>query len=287
MTVSSADRAQDRGGRLEPRRLAVLAEEIGAEVAAAETEFQSAVRHAIRAGEKLIEAKGLVSHGQWLPWLAANFPGSERTARNYIRLAQNGNAVADLPTVRDAIAELSAPKATPDEKDEEVIPEAELGRSLDLFEKVTNALTDAGKHLARVDEALTGQPSDQFRAKTLEYADRADALARELRSISAPDQRRASDYDQDYDLLDDLQAILPDLTGDAWEAFKQSIDRLGVLVPVVKDHHGRVIDGRQRIRAANELGIKYRVDVVKIDPVGAAGMCFSLNFTRADRAEVA
>jgi Protein of unknown function (DUF3102) len=37
--------------------------------------------HAIAAGELLLEAKSLVQHGQWLPWLAENCAISERTAQ--------------------------------------------------------------------------------------------------------------------------------------------------------------------------------------------------------------
>jgi hypothetical protein len=52
---------------IEPRRLAVLAREIRTEAAAAEADFQSAVQHAVNAGERLTEAKGLLAHGAWLP----------------------------------------------------------------------------------------------------------------------------------------------------------------------------------------------------------------------------
>lgn len=95
------------------RRLAVLADEVRHEVGQADADFQSAVQHAIQAGEKLTEAKGLVGHGEWLPWLQQNFPGSERTARNYMRLAANRQRVADLPSIREAVASLTEP--TPDD----------------------------------------------------------------------------------------------------------------------------------------------------------------------------
>jgi hypothetical protein len=95
---------------IEPRRLSILADEIRAEVAAADAGIQSAVRHAIQAGEKLIEAEGLVRHGEWLPWLEANLNGSADTAGNYMRLARNSEHVRNLPSVRQALALLSAPK---------------------------------------------------------------------------------------------------------------------------------------------------------------------------------
>jgi hypothetical protein len=97
--------------QIEQRRLPALADELGQEVRAAEEAWRDAVGHAIRAGELLTEAKQLVKHGEWGPWLKANYHGSERTARLYMRLAANSGNVADLPTVRAAVALLTKPKA--------------------------------------------------------------------------------------------------------------------------------------------------------------------------------
>ncbi len=104
-------------GALTPREsvaLDDLAGEIRREVELSEQHWQSAVAHAIRAGELLTEAKSRVQHGEWLPWIEANFPGSDRTARNYMRLAANRQRVADLPTVREAVAALTARTSEPD-----------------------------------------------------------------------------------------------------------------------------------------------------------------------------
>jgi ParB-like chromosome segregation protein Spo0J len=49
---------------------------------------------------------------------------------------------------------------------------------------------------------------------------------------------------------------LPDLTPWEYEALKESIRRWGVILPVVKDENGNVIDGHQRVRACEELGIE-------------------------------
>lgn len=54
------------------------------------------VEHALTAGEALLAAKAQVQHGAWLPWLAANFDGSERTAQLYMTVAANPQRVADL-----------------------------------------------------------------------------------------------------------------------------------------------------------------------------------------------
>jgi hypothetical protein len=90
-----------------PRPLDAIGAELRVEVERAERAWRDAVGHAIRAGELLIEAKAQVRHGEWLPWLEANFPFSERTARNYMRLARESERVADLPTIRAAVALLA------------------------------------------------------------------------------------------------------------------------------------------------------------------------------------
>lgn len=95
--------------------LDTLAVEIREEHEACEHDAQSAVERAIRCGEMLTEAKDKVAHGEWLPWLEANFPAAKTTAQGYMRLAQDGNAqrVAHLP-VREALAELAEPRSDPE-----------------------------------------------------------------------------------------------------------------------------------------------------------------------------
>lgn len=93
------------------RNLPTIAAEIREEVDAAEASWRDAVGHAIRAGELLIEAKSHVAHGQWLPWLKANFPGSARSAQGYMQLAdhaEDARRFAHLG-VGGALKELAAP----------------------------------------------------------------------------------------------------------------------------------------------------------------------------------
>ena len=49
--------------------------------------------------------------------------------------------------------------------------------------------------------------------------------------------------------------LLPDLTTWEYGALKESIRRWKVILPVVKDENGDIIDGYQRVRACDELGI--------------------------------
>jgi len=55
-------------------------------------------------GQRLIEAKEMLPHGAWLPWLEEQVEFSERTARNFMCLAREW-------TNRQALADLGAAKA--------------------------------------------------------------------------------------------------------------------------------------------------------------------------------
>ncbi|MFZ3326311.1 MAG: DUF3102 domain-containing protein [Methylocella sp.] len=70
-------------------------------------------------GFRLIEAKALVEHGKWLPWLKSNFNWSDDTALNYMRiyeLSKNRNfRDLDLPDnlVKSSLYLLAGPKTPP------------------------------------------------------------------------------------------------------------------------------------------------------------------------------
>jgi hypothetical protein len=87
----------------------VIAEQIRAEHAKVTASSRDAVRHAIEAGRLLLEAKAVVGHGGWGPWLTQNCDEvSPRTAQDYMRLAEhygsNPQRAADLPTsIREAL----------------------------------------------------------------------------------------------------------------------------------------------------------------------------------------
>jgi Protein of unknown function (DUF3102) len=98
-------------------RLPVLAATINEHLEAAEAATRRGLEHAIAVGALLIEAKELVAHGEWLPWLQANCRVSERSAQVYMRLARNrhkldalkNESIADL-TIPGAVALVGKPK---------------------------------------------------------------------------------------------------------------------------------------------------------------------------------
>lgn len=80
-------------------RLAVLAAEIVRADLLFRRATEEAAQAAIDAGNALIEAKSLLKHGEWLPWLAANVPMSQRSVSRYMRIARSGmksDTVANL-----------------------------------------------------------------------------------------------------------------------------------------------------------------------------------------------
>jgi 16S rRNA G966 N2-methylase RsmD len=70
------------------------------------------VEHAIRAGDALVAVKAQLKHGEWLPWLDANFDGSERTARVYMQLAKRQTSATLEPSILKALTAIAIEKST-------------------------------------------------------------------------------------------------------------------------------------------------------------------------------
>lgn len=80
------------------------------EHALARSAGESMIEHAIAAGEALMAAKRQVPHGEWLPWLEANFDGSVDMAERYMKVAANSARVRNLeePSLRKALEAVSS-----------------------------------------------------------------------------------------------------------------------------------------------------------------------------------
>ncbi len=64
----------------------------------------------------------------------------------------------------------------------------------------------------------------------------------------------------------DIQSLIPPLSDDEFEALKEDIAKHGVIVPVVIDQHGAIVDGHHRVRACKELGIEDYPVIVRAYP---------------------
>ena len=74
-------------------RLPILIGEIEHEHQAAIGSARSAIEHAVRCGQLLIEAKASIGHGGWLPWVKANLTFGDRQAQKYMRLADHSDQI--------------------------------------------------------------------------------------------------------------------------------------------------------------------------------------------------
>jgi hypothetical protein len=109
-------------------RLPVLAAEIREANEACIGAARTAVERAREAGVRLIEAKELLSHGQWLPWLESTGV-APRTAQDYMRLAR----IAPLKYA--TVAHLGIRAALKVIARREPSPFAELETALDYIEE--------------------------------------------------------------------------------------------------------------------------------------------------------
>ena len=137
----------------ETRSIDALAARINEEHRACEQAVISAVEHAIRAGEMLLEAKERAGHGNWGDWLRENFEGSERHAQRYMHIARrkdelNPTRVSGL-SLRGALRELSAPS-----EDEGVTdPTRKLTELEGVMADMTKDMIVAGRALAEIEES--------------------------------------------------------------------------------------------------------------------------------------
>lgn len=92
----------------------------------------TALEHGLRAGQLLIDAKAMVAHGEWLPWLKDSFDGSHDVASKYMRaaesypllLAANFDGRRNLTTLEAVIA--ASKKLAVAEKPPSAVPAAEI-----------------------------------------------------------------------------------------------------------------------------------------------------------------
>ena len=81
--------------------------------------------------------------------------------------------------------------------------------------------------------------------------------------------------------MTDIIQPMPELAPEQLDTLRADIEANGILVPVIKDQHGRIIDGNNRAAIAAELGIDYPVNVVTVrDEQDAYDRAVSLNCAR-------
>jgi hypothetical protein len=93
--------------------------------------IKKTVEDIIEVGNDLLAVKKTLPHGQFLPWLKAEFGWSERSAQNFMSVAEQFKSakIADLPIQPSAAYLLAAP-SIPDEAREKAVEKAEAGEEI-------------------------------------------------------------------------------------------------------------------------------------------------------------
>jgi len=162
----------------------------------------------ITIGQRLIEAKAVLEHGEWLPWLNERVEFSERTARNFMRLARewtNRQALADLGAAK-ALALLALPESEREEflsenhavdgqektvidmtsrELEKAIRERNEARKAAEQDKADREAAEAARDKLSKELKLSGELLESAKADQAEARKRAEALQKELEELKA------------------------------------------------------------------------------------------------------
>lgn len=113
--------------------LGTAASEVKAAAAKIRQSLKRSVQAAIEIGKSLLHVKGLIKHGQFGYWLQAEFGWSERSAQNFMSVAErfDSASVADLPIQPSAAYFLSS-TSVPDEARQAAIVRAKAGERITL-----------------------------------------------------------------------------------------------------------------------------------------------------------
>ena len=131
-------------------------------------------------GRRLLEAKGMLPHGEWLPWLNERVEFSERTAQKFMRLAQkwsNPSALADLGATK-ALMLLALPEEEREEfvEDHNVIDMSarQLGQAIRERDEARKAAEAAKADASAAEQARAKMEADMATTKNLLESARAE-----------------------------------------------------------------------------------------------------------------
>lgn len=141
-------------------------------------------------GKCLIEAKDMLPHGEWLPWLAEKVGYSEKTAQNFMRLARefsNPQAIADLGATK-ALKLLALP---PDEREKFVADHNVIDMTTRQLEQAIKERDEAraSAEQAAAEQRAAEQARDKM-AKDMKFLNVRLAGAREDREHAMQDVAR-------------------------------------------------------------------------------------------------
>lgn len=164
-------------------------------------------------GRRLKEAKALLSHGEWLPWLSEKVEFSERSAQNFMRLAdayQNPQTLADLGASKAlvllALSPVERDEFLSEKHDvrgaEKTVPEMsarELEEAIRQRKLAELKAEETARELDRQKEATAEAEAEA--AKAQEAAEAARAEVEDAKSISLAAQERTAELERELKAL--------------------------------------------------------------------------------------
>ena len=154
---------------------------------------KSAVLSAWHLGHFLIEKKGRLEHGRWLPWLESTGISSS-SAADYVRLAREISSAGNLQaSIRATLRALPSPPTPPKSKPAPAVVEPEPVERLPepysaaVIEKLEAELYDAQERVAIMEEAV-----DPNSRKAVDKLNNQAEMIRTLKASVADWQSKAS-----------------------------------------------------------------------------------------------
>ena len=207
-------------------------------------------------GHRLIEAKSLLAHGEWLPWLTEQVEFSERSAQNFMRLARewsNPQTLADLGAAKVLVL-LSLPEPEREAFLAEVPAEDMSVRELKKAIRERNEAQQAQEKMAE-DLRLANELLE--RARTDQEAERARyEQASEMLKMNADLLKKAKEEKQQAAAsAAELERQLKELREKPVEVAVMAVDQetlAAARAEAVEEMQPKIDRARKDIAAAND-----------------------------------
>lgn len=178
----------------------------------------------IKIGLKLIDAKNMIGHGEWGEWLNNRVGFSQRTASNLMRIAKelgNSQAISDLEATKIyMLMEL------PVEERENFVKQNNIkDMSTREMKKMMKQYKRNGEGIYKVIDKVKDENCYEIEVEKLK---------------SFPNHEN----------------YFWDIKGKDYVKFLESIEKSGVIQPILITRDNMIISGHQRVRACKDLGIE-------------------------------
>lgn len=211
----------------------------------------------IAIGQRLIEAKGMLAHGEWLPWLEQNVEMSEKTAQDFMRIARefsNPQALADLGKTK-VLKLLLLPAA---EREEFLAEHDVQGMSTRELDQAIRERDEARK-AAEYSEQKLGELNRDFEASQTALLDEK-ALTKELRTQIKELESRPVDVavreptaeEVDARAREIAQVAISDVEHEAEERIKQLEEQLAAAKEKTEKAEAQAKKAKDKLKTADE-----------------------------------